>query len=300
MVRQVKAVLAHSHLRLALDPVGGTMSQRLAECLSDGGHIVNYGMLSGDPCQIHPEQVIFRGISLSGFGFPKLSTMTQHERTAMFDKLSQWMLKGVMHFELIKCFPWKTFPQQFGARNSQADVERCWCFPMAMSANGILSAQIKRHRPSAAPRDPSLKSSIMSLVFPFDMPPAADAPSKLHPACGGDAYHYKHSLTMSTSTFSPVDEGWTLVDTGNNTTESQQALSVLLQTNPFAQLPVVRVIATHHHPDHIGQVGQIAMRGAEFFSTRTTWLYGRVLQLDVQSHPTRANSIRTTGRTSRH
>lgn len=64
-VRQ--AIGAAARLPLAIDAIGGAACQRLADCLSDGGTVVNYGFLSGDPCMITPTQTIVHGITLTGF-----------------------------------------------------------------------------------------------------------------------------------------------------------------------------------------------------------------------------------------
>lgn len=78
--------------------------------------------------------------------------------------------------------------------------------------------------------------------------------------------------------------GWTLVDTGTDTPDCRQALDALL-AGPLGGRDVERVIVTHHHPDHIGQAGRFADRGAEIVTTRTAWLYARMLTLDVQERP---------------
>jgi glyoxylase-like metal-dependent hydrolase (beta-lactamase superfamily II) len=70
-------------------------------------------------------------------------------------------------------------------------------------------------------------------------------------------------------------DGWTLVDTGHGddpTRAAWDALSPCLRGRPIR-----RVIATHHHPDHIGLSGWMAKRwGTELWCTRTEWLYGQV------------------------
>lgn len=80
--------------------------------------------------------------------------------------------------------------------------------------------------------------------------------------------------------------GWTLVDTGLDTPACRAAWAALL-AGPLAGRPVRRVIVTHHHPDHVGLAGwfQSAM-GAELWTTRTAWLFARMLRLDVQERPT--------------
>ena len=47
--------------------VGGAATQRLARCVADGGTVVNYGALSGDACMVDNRELIFRGVSLTGF-----------------------------------------------------------------------------------------------------------------------------------------------------------------------------------------------------------------------------------------
>ena len=46
-------------------------------------------------------------------------------------------------------------------------------------------------------------------------------------------------------------DGWTLVDTGMKTRKVEAMWDALLM-GPLKGKPVKRVVATHHHPDHIG------------------------------------------------
>jgi len=79
-------------------------------------------------------------------------------------------------------------------------------------------------------------------------------------------------------------EGWTLVDPGMSSRACRAALISALE-GPLAGKPVNRVIVTHYHPDHIGLAGWLQNRGAELWTTRTSWLFGRMLQLDEQALP---------------
>ena len=83
-----------------------------------------------------------------------------------------------------------------------------------------------------------------------------------------------------------LDEGdsWTLIDAGMNTGRSRALWEALL-SGPLAGKPVSRVILTHHHPDHVGLAGWFQARDAELVTTRTAWLYARMLVLDVQDRP---------------
>lgn len=79
-------------------------------------------------------------------------------------------------------------------------------------------------------------------------------------------------------------DGWTLVDTGFASTRAKAIWESLLN-GPLSGKPVTRVIVTHYHPDHIGLAGWFQSRGAELVTTRTSWLYARMLVLDEQPLP---------------
>ena len=84
-----------------------------------------------------------------------------------------------------------------------------------------------------------------------------------------------------------LDEGdsWTLVDTGISTRRSKKIWQDIL-AGSLAGKPVSRVIVTHHHPDHIGLAGWFQGEfGAELWTSRTAWLFARMLQLDDQERP---------------
>jgi len=83
------------------------------------------------------------------------------------------------------------------------------------------------------------------------------------------------------------DEGdsWTIVDTGFST-RTTKALWDGVLAGALGGKPVSRIIGTHYHPDHIGLAGWFVGMGAEFVTTRTTWLTARMLTLDEQPHYT--------------
>jgi len=82
------------------------------------------------------------------------------------------------------------------------------------------------------------------------------------------------------------DDGWTIIDTGLNTRHTREIWEKLL-SGPLAGRPVRRVLVTHHHLDHVGMAGWFqSEHGAELICTRTSWLFARMLCLDVQERPT--------------
>ena len=80
-------------------------------------------------------------------------------------------------------------------------------------------------------------------------------------------------------------DGWTIIDTGINFERTKMIWEKLI-VGPLGGKPIRRVILTHHHPDHIGLAGWfMAEHGAELLASRTSYLMGRMLTLDVQALP---------------
>ncbi len=82
-----------------------------------------------------------------------------------------------------------------------------------------------------------------------------------------------------------LDDGdsWTVIDTGFNSSRGR-AIWEKLMAGPLQGKPISRVLVTHHHPDHVGMAGWLQSdHGAELWTTRTAWLFSRMLTLDVQS-----------------
>ena len=67
------------------------------------------------------------------------------------------------------------------------------------------------------------------------------------------------------------DDGWTLIDTGMDTPETQN-IWVQLFAGHFSGKPAKRVICTHHHPDHMGLSGWLTDRyGIPLYTTQREW-----------------------------
>jgi len=84
-----------------------------------------------------------------------------------------------------------------------------------------------------------------------------------------------------------LDDGdsWTLIDTGLNSRKTRDLWEGVL-AGPLGRKPVKRLCVTHHHPDHVGLAGWFQSKGVELLTTRTAWLFSRMLTLDEQALPT--------------
>lgn len=104
--RSVMSIVGHSPLTLALDAVAGSQVDQLASCLSNDGQVINYGMLSGEPCLLAPERTIFNNITLKGFWLSNiLNRITQAERMSLFDAVTAKFADGTLHLPVDSVFP---------------------------------------------------------------------------------------------------------------------------------------------------------------------------------------------------
>ena len=95
LLKRVRSEVGDANIPLAIDAVAGEGTVRLGGALSEGGTVVNYGLLSGKPCQLTPELVVFQGITLTGFWLAKLlGTMKPDELQRLYVELASQMTNG--------------------------------------------------------------------------------------------------------------------------------------------------------------------------------------------------------------
>ena len=123
---------------------------------------------------------------------------------------------------------------------------------------------------------------MIPISFPFENPPSEGSAIEV----AEDILWMRLPLPMAldhVNVYAIRDgEGWCIVDTGYFTKRSQQIWESLL-SGPLNGNPVTRVLVTHHHPDHIGMAGWFQTKlDTELISSRTAWMYGRMMILDNQ------------------
>ena len=106
MVKRVKEAIGDGNMPLAIDAVAGEATGRLAQCLSEGGVVVNYGLLSEMPCAVDPHLVVFRGITLTGFWLVRfLGAMSGEERASLYGELAEYIASGELHVDVEAVYP---------------------------------------------------------------------------------------------------------------------------------------------------------------------------------------------------
>lgn len=105
IVSQVAEIVEGNALKLAIDAVGGQATQLLSKCLQTGGTVVNYGLLSGQPCVIDPYELIFRSITLTGFWLAKaLANTGRDQLDQVYAQLGKMMAAGLLHVPVEKTY----------------------------------------------------------------------------------------------------------------------------------------------------------------------------------------------------
>lgn len=103
---RVRNGIGGGRLRLAIDAVAGAATRRLGDCLDDGGTIVTYGFLSGEPCQVTAEQLVFRGLTATGFWLAKvLPQMPPAAVRALYQDLAAKLADGTLHVDIEQVYP---------------------------------------------------------------------------------------------------------------------------------------------------------------------------------------------------
>jgi len=95
---RVREEIGEARMPLAIDAIGGISCMNLADCITNGGTVVNYGFLSGDPCMLTPTHTIVRQIKLVGFWLATSLFAKSHDVIkATYTEIAQMFIDGVLY-----------------------------------------------------------------------------------------------------------------------------------------------------------------------------------------------------------
>lgn len=121
--------------------------------------------------------------------------------------------------------------------------------------------------------------------FPWETPPAEGEAIEVAPGILWARLALPMALDHVNVYALDDGDGWTVIDSGFHSGRTRKAWKALM-AGPLGGRPVKRVVVTHHHPDHVGCAGWLQRDfGAELVTTRTSWLFARMLVLDEQDRP---------------
>jgi NADPH:quinone reductase-like Zn-dependent oxidoreductase len=94
---RVAAATGGSQIRLGIDAVAGDGTQRIAECVCDGGRIVCYGAMSQQACRLDFYFMLFRDVSLCGFSTTRqLQRRTPQQQRDLYAWLAGLIADGTL------------------------------------------------------------------------------------------------------------------------------------------------------------------------------------------------------------
>ena len=103
---QLEQALGDERISLLLDAVAGDVVTELSSWLVDGGTLVSYGGMSGDPVVVSPPDLIFRDIHVRGFWLKHwLETTPRREIGAAYTRLASLIAEGVLRAPVAATYP---------------------------------------------------------------------------------------------------------------------------------------------------------------------------------------------------
>ena len=103
---QVQALCGGKAPKLAFNAVGGASALNLANALGEGSPLVTYGAMGRQPLKIPNSLLIFKNLSFHGFWLRRWKeTANPVDVHETYQKLSAYLLAGVLHTPVHKTFP---------------------------------------------------------------------------------------------------------------------------------------------------------------------------------------------------
>lgn len=106
LAQRVRAAIGDGVLKLGIDAVGGEATARIGASLDDGGTVVSYGLLSGEPFRLDAREVVFRNVALRGFWLQHwFMSAKPQEMQEVFGRLIGLIAKGVIKVPVAATYP---------------------------------------------------------------------------------------------------------------------------------------------------------------------------------------------------
>ncbi|GMV31770.1 MAG: trans-2-enoyl-CoA reductase [Rhodanobacteraceae bacterium] len=106
LAKRVAEATDGAAIKLGIDAVGGAATDNLARCLAPGATLVNYGAMSGEPCQISPASFVFRDLTLRGFWLSQwFRTATPQRRAELFGEIGKLIATGKLRAPVQATYP---------------------------------------------------------------------------------------------------------------------------------------------------------------------------------------------------
>jgi len=119
LYQRAKAATGGNAIKLGIDAVGGMATERLARCLGEGATLVNYGMISGEPCVVTAQSFVFNDITLRGFWLAKWFRVAPRDRQkVLYGDLTQLLATGQLTARIHATYPVARIQDAIAAANA--------------------------------------------------------------------------------------------------------------------------------------------------------------------------------------
>lgn len=128
LAKRVAEATGGAKIKLGIDAVGGPACARLGECLAAEGTLVNYGMMSGEPCQLAAGMLVFKDVTVRGFWLAKWFQQASREaQQKLFGELTGLIVAGKLRAPVHQTYSVKDIKQAVavaaqGERNGKVIV----------------------------------------------------------------------------------------------------------------------------------------------------------------------------------
>ena len=103
---RARAATGGAPIRLGIDAISGEACRHIADCVADGGVVVNYGSLSGQDPAVSRAAINFRGVSLTGFNLGRgLAKRGLAQVRALYADLAGKLREGVLSAPIDSFYP---------------------------------------------------------------------------------------------------------------------------------------------------------------------------------------------------
>jgi NADPH:quinone reductase-like Zn-dependent oxidoreductase len=106
LAARVKAATGGAELKLAFDMVAGPATGRMVRCVSSGGVVVNYGFISGQPCEVHFTEVWQKNARVVGMSAGRgLAKRGMDEMRRLYAHLATMIAAGQLRAAIAGAYP---------------------------------------------------------------------------------------------------------------------------------------------------------------------------------------------------
>ena len=116
LAKDVAKITGDNLPKLGVDAIGGAATDSIGSCLATGGTLLNYGLMSGEPCQLSAKALVFRDITLKGFWLARwFRDATPEKKMAVFGQITKYIIEGKLQTPIHAEYPVSEIKQAVAA-----------------------------------------------------------------------------------------------------------------------------------------------------------------------------------------